>query len=219
MGSRPERPFVVSRRSLLPLAAAGALAGFATVPRASAALTTSGTGNDNGFFYSYWNDGGGQSSMELGAGGSYSLTWDGGNVVAGKGWGTGGRRTVSYAAEFSASGTAFLALYGWTTDPLVEYYIVESWGGSRPSAKVVGAVGDYDIQVSTRTDAPSIRGTATFQQYWSVRRNERTSGSISTGDHFDAWEKAGLPLGSHDYMIMATEGYKSTGTSSVSVSG
>lgn len=51
------------------------------------ALTSSSTGTNNGFYYSFWTDGAGQISYTNGAGGEYSATWSGdGNWVGGKGW-------------------------------------------------------------------------------------------------------------------------------------
>ena len=116
-------------------------------------------------------------------------------------------------------------MYGWTTNPLVEYYVIESMGRHNPSdnasATQYGTVetdgGVYEIWQKVRTNAPSIIGTATFQQYWSVRNSKRTGGSVNMAAHFNAWANLGMRLGSHDYQIVATEGYFSSGSASITV--
>ncbi|PVH70671.1 glycoside hydrolase family 11 protein, partial [Cadophora sp. DSE1049] len=70
---------------------------------------------------------------------------------------------------------------------------------------------------STRTNQPSIIGTATFQQYWSVRRTKRSSGTVTVATHFNAWNALNMKLGAFDYQIVATEGYFSSGSSTITV--
>lgn len=216
------------------LAAAGRLfaalvALWLCVPAAHAQThCSSQTGTHGGFYFTHWTDGGGSACMTLGANGNYSYSWSNtGNFVGGKGWSTGSStRVIGYnAGVYSPSGNSYLTLYGWTTSPLVEYYVVDSWGSWRPpGATSVGTVtsdgGTYDLYRTLRVNQPSIQGTATFYQYWSVRTSKRSTGAnhnITFANHVNAWAAQGWNLGTHNYQVMATEGYQSSGSSNVTV--
>jgi endo-1,4-beta-xylanase len=208
-----------------------AIVGARSAPAETTALiekrqsTPSSSGTHDGFFYSWWTDGGASAQYTNLAKGKYRVQWStGGNLVGGKGWKPGlTERGISYSGSYQYNGNSYLAVYGWMRNPLVEYYIVENFGNYDPSseATVLGTVNcdgsTYKLASSWRYSKPSIDGTQTFQQYWSIRQNKRTGGTVQTGCHFKAWQNAGLRMGNHDYQIVATEGYFSSGFAEIEV--
>ncbi len=73
----------------------------------------------------------------------------------------------------------------------------------------------YEIWKHTQVNQPSIAGTATFTQYISNRVTKRPEGgTVTVANHFAAWDKVGLKLGSHDYQTLSTEGWGNAGGSS-----
>ena len=101
----------------------------------------------------------------------------------------------------SAGGYNYIGIYGWTVDPLVEYYIVDDWynkpgsylGQKKGEFQVDGDT--YEIFQNTRNQQPSIKGTSTFPQYFSVRRSARSCGHIDITAHFKKWESLGMKMG------------------------
>lgn len=196
-------------------------------------LTSNSTGTHNGFYYSFWKDSG-SASMTLGSGGRYTSQWTSNtnNWVGGKGWNPGSSsRVLNYSGNYGVSNSqnSYLAFYGWTRNPLIEYYIIESYGSYNPASCSGGTDygsftsdgATYNVRRCLRTQQPSIDGTQTFYQYFSVRNPKKgfgnISGTITFANHANFWRSKGLNLGTHDYQVMATEGYQSTGSSDITV--
>ncbi|KAJ4299664.1 hypothetical protein N0V90_004910 [Kalmusia sp. IMI 367209] len=153
----------------------------------------------------------------------YSVTFSGaGDFVVGKGWRTGTTRNITFDGSTSASaGTVLVSVYGWTTNPLIEYYVQEytSNGAGSAQGQKVGTVecdgSTYDIWKHQQVNQPSIQGTSTFWQYISNRQTKRPgSGTVTTKCHFDAWKALGLNLGTHNYQTLSTEGWGNAGGNS-----
>ncbi|MBN1577434.1 MAG: glycoside hydrolase family 11 protein [Chitinispirillaceae bacterium] len=180
-------------------------------------LSSNQTGVQATTMFEYWKDGG-SGSMTLGEGCNFSCQWGQvNNILFRKGVRPGTKKeVVFYEADYKPQGNSYLSIYGWFENPLVEYYIIESWGSWKPPSdkRSKGTVetdsGTYDIYQNSRT-GPSIKGSGTFQRYWSVRREKRTSGIITCANHFDALEKAGMTIGKFYEVSFNVEAYQSPG--------
>jgi endo-1,4-beta-xylanase len=134
--------------------------------------------------------------------------------------------TVHFSGSYSpGSSGGSLALYGWSTNPLVEYYVMEDF----PSPPTYGLThvgtlssdgATYDFYKHQQVNQPSIVSqSSTFEQYISIRQSKRSSGAITFANHVNAWKKAGLNLGTMNYQIMSTESYGGgSGSASITVS-
>jgi hypothetical protein len=110
--------------------------------------------------------------------------------------------------ETAPDGLTYIGIYGWTTNPLREFYILDDWGETKPGgtssdgtprdfAGNLDADGEtYDVWTKLRENKPAITGDSeTFEQYFSIRQTARQCGRISVSEHFNAWEGMGLALG------------------------
>jgi endo-1,4-beta-xylanase len=119
----------------------------------------------------------------------------------------------------TAGNFSYIGIYGWAKNPgaskaeekLIEYYIVEDWFGNqwqtdttpvtisttggtlKDSYTMDGA--EYKVITNVRENKPSIEGTKTFTQYFSIRQTPRKNGTVSITGHFKKWEGMGLILG------------------------
>lgn len=116
----------------------------------------------------------------------------------------------------SGSGSAWMGIYGWTVDPLIEYYIIEDWIGGRVRYQLKDTItvddGQYDVYFNTRVNQPSIQGTKTFDQWYSVRKTPRSSGHISISEHMNHWKRLGMQPGKLYESKLKVEGLGGSGT-------
>jgi hypothetical protein len=174
-----------------------------------------GRGNvAGGYHYELWHDGGGTMEMTVyGVGAAFKANWsNAGDFLARVGLAWDSTKTFdqygtisadyAYTKTGSGGGYSFIGIYGWTKDPLIEYYIVDDWFGSGPptgdgtlkgSFEVDG--GKYNIYTFQRVNKPSIIGNTTFMQFFSVRQTARQCGHISITEHFKKWASLDLKMG------------------------
>lgn len=172
-------------------------------------------------------------------GGAFEVQWRGTiNMLArtGKRWGSNSTVTVqnvgNITSEFevewsSTDNVKYVSVYGWGYydqqdipsgfSNEIEYYIVQDRGSYNPtsggkkfgSATIDGI--DYDFYTTDRINQPSLSGTSTFKQYWSIPKNtsqHRTKGTISISKHFSEWAKVGMKMGKlYEVASMKIESY------------
>ena len=206
----------------------GGHSGNGTTTRGQNNSSVTGNIGSSGYHYEIWYQGG-NNSMTYYNDGTFSAEWNGSNdFLARVGLKYNSTQTHDQIGYFTAdykftkSGNAsysYIGIYGWTEDPLVEYYIVDDWF-TKPSTQYLGTKkgeitvdGDtYDIYTYTRVNMPSIKGTSTFPQFFSVRRNARQCGHIDITAHFKKWNEVGLRMGKlYEVKVLAEAGGGATG--------
>ncbi len=204
---------VSSRVQLVSLAAIVAIAAGCTSIAANAqTVSGNGTGTNNGFYYSLYSSGG-SATMTLGSAGNYAITWSGvSDVVGGKGFNPGSAQVIGYHVG-SASGYNTISIYGWLTNPLVEYYVTEFGSLYTANATEKGTVTSdghtYTTFEHQQVNQPSIQGTTTFEQYLDAwgGASVGANGVVTTSNHFSHWSSLGMPVGTFNYQILGTEAY------------
>ena len=173
------------------------------------------TGNvgSSPYHYEIWYQGG-NNNMTFYDNGTYKASWNGTNdFLARVGFKYNEDKTYQelgpidayfkWSKQGNAGGYNYIGIYGWTVDPLVEYYIVDDWC-SEPGANLLGSKkgeftvdgATYEIYQNQRNNAPSIKGNQTFPQYFSKRKGgARSCGHIDVTAHFKKWEELGMKMG------------------------
>jgi hypothetical protein len=190
----------------------------------------------NGYGYELWSDELGTGCMTVyGVDATFGATWSGvDDFLARVGLDFNQTQTHSQIgniyAEFAETktddgGLTYIGVYGWTVEPLREYYILDDWGSTKPAGvasdgtprthagtiSVDGAT--YDVWTKLRENKPAITGDSeTFEQYFSIRETARQCGRISVSEHFSQWEGLGLPLGKMHEAKLLLEAQNNSGS-------
>ena len=175
-------------------------------------ISTESQGTNNGFFWSLYREGG-SASITHGSAGNFAISYSNVNdVVGGKGWNPGSARTIGYNVGALSGSYNFVGIYGWTTNPLIEFYVAEK--GNVTGGTFVNNVSSdghsYSFYKFQRVSKPSIIGTATFWQYKDTWGGAPTAQnrSVNMANHINNWRsRGGQGFGSYNYMILALEAY------------
>ena len=176
-------------------------------------VNTESTGSNNGYFCSLYREGGSASITFPNGGGNFQITYSNVNdVVGGKGWNPGSARTIGYNVGYLSGSYNFVGIYGWTTNPLIEYYVAEK--GSVTGGTFINNISSdghsYSFYKQQRVNAPSIIGTATFWQYKDTWGGAPTASNqkVTMANHINNWRsKGGQGFGSYNYQILALEAW------------
>ena len=188
----------------------------ATMPTGGTKHTGDGQGGKDNLAWQLWANSASNGSITTFSTPAFSADWNNaGDYLARLGfeWGNAGKTYDTYGtitAQFAytktgtAGGYSYIGIYGWSTNPCVEWYIVDDSFNKMPvnpgSTTNKGTVtidgGDYILYTRQTTGTGGSRCNASsWAQYYSVRKTARQCGTISITQHFDAWKAAGMPLG------------------------
>jgi len=148
---------------------------------------------------------------------AFSAAWNNSGDYLGRlgfEWGNGGRAydqygtiTAGFAFKKTGSGGGFsyIGIYGWSTNPCVEWYILDDSFGQMPfnpyNSSQKGSLTMIDgenykfFSNSTNGTGGSRCNQSSWSQFWSIRQKARQCGTITISDHFKGWDAAGMKLG------------------------
>ena len=186
-----------------------------TLPSGGTSHSGNSQGTAAGLSWQLWMNGSGGTITTYGTP-AFSANWNNsGDFLAriGMSWGNGKAYTSlgTVKADFaetksgSAGNYSYIGIYGWSTNPCVEWYIVDDSYGNlpfNPGGSMVGTAtidgGTYNIiaRSTTGTGGNRCGNVSSWNQIYSMRTSKRSCGTISITDHWNAWAKANQQLGS-----------------------
>jgi endo-1,4-beta-xylanase len=200
---------------------AGALNCSATMPtsggQSHSGNSMGGTGNTA---WQIWSNQGTGTLTTYGTTTAFSSGWNNsGNYLGRLGFefGNAGKTFDQYGtfmADFaetksgsSGGSWSYIGIYGWTTNPCIEWYIIDDSYSKMPinpgncanmsNSPLSIDDGKYTMCVrnTTGTGGDRCGGAGSWNQYYSIRQTNRTCGTISVTEHFKAWTAAGNKMG------------------------
>ena len=186
----------------------------------------------NGIGYELWNEGGNGGSATFYDDGSFNCKMTGAkDYLCRAGLSFNSDKTHTELGHMKAdfklvksnlSGIqySYIGIYGWTREPLVEWYIVDNtgsdympgdWVAQGSSAKKHGVYdidgAKYTVYEGDRTSYSIDGDNKYFKQYFSVRTSKRDCGTIDITAHFKKWEELGMKMGKmHEAKILGEAG-------------
>jgi len=189
----------------------------AAMPTNGTKHTGNGQGGKDNLAWQLWANNASNGSITTFSTPAFGAEWNNaGDYLARIGfeWGNAGKAYDTYgtiSAQFAykktgtAGGYSYIGIYGWSTNPCVEWYIVDDSFNGMPvnpgmttnKGTVTIDGGDYILYTrqTTGTGGSRCNNVSSWAQYYSVRKTARQCGTISITKHFDAWKAASMPLG------------------------
>ncbi len=195
----------------------------ATPVDCSAPMPTGGTqhsgnsqGGSNNLAWQIWSNQG-SGTLTTFSTPAFSAAWNNSGDYLGRlgfEWGNGGKTydqygTITAGFTFkkngSGGGFSYIGIYGWSTNPCVEWYILDDSFGQMPftpynsgqkgSPTMIDGENYKFYSNSTNGTGGSRCNQSSWSQFWSIRQKARQCGTITISDHFKAWDAAGMKLG------------------------
>jgi hypothetical protein len=190
----------------------------AALPSGGQLRDGNGTGGADNLGWEIWSNTG-KGQMTTFATPAFVATWnESGGYLGRLGFEWGGfqstpvphdqRGTIS--AQFvskktgTAGGYSYIGMYGWTTNPCVEWYVVDDSFNPMPiNPGTTTKKGEVDLdggtyimytRPTTGTGGTRCSDTTSWMQYYSVRKTARACGVISLSEHFKAWQSLEMDM-------------------------
>jgi hypothetical protein len=128
-----------------------------------------------------------------------------------------GTISAQFSSTKSGSGGdySYIGIYGRTTSPCVEWYIVDDSYDPMPvnlgnvtnkgTKTIDGDSYAFYARAVSGTGSSRCSGDPSWSQFYSVRQTARHCGTISISQHFDAWAAVGMTLGKMDQAQVLVE--------------